>query len=85
MVFGVIITNIEDLNLYYARFYGEQANDTKKHLRLKQLIAKVKENCTQQKEIYKEKQKLSTFIMGSSIISSRLKTSLASNFIFYKY
>ena len=77
MVFGVIITNIEDASLYYARFYGEQANDTKKYLRLKHLINKLQENCIQQKEIFREKQKISSLIMGSSIFSDKLKLTLS--------
>jgi hypothetical protein len=73
MVFGVLIANVEELKIYFSNFYGSVANDTKKILRIKFLLNKLRESCTQQKEIYKEKLIIMNTLKQKDIINPKFK------------
>jgi len=75
MVFGVILANIEDKSIYFNQFYGETANDTKKNHRIKFLLTKLQENCVQQIEICREKQKIFNFFQKNDIVNQKIKNS----------
>lgn len=76
MVFGIIILDVEEMKLHFSNFYGETANDTKKNLRIKYLMTKLQEGCTQQKEISKEKIMLLNFLKQKDLLTSKYKNEL---------
>ena len=43
MVYGVMILDVERMKLYFSNFYGEEANDNKKNLRLKHLMGRLQQ------------------------------------------
>ena len=82
MVFGVIIASIEDKAIHFNQFYGETANDTRKNHRIKFLLTKLQENCIQQIEISREKQKIFNFFQKNEIVNQKIKTSFMSVFYY---
>ncbi len=78
MVFGIIVASIEDKAIHFNQFYGETANDTRKNHRIKFLLTKLQENCIQQIEISREKQKIFNFFQKNEIVNHKIKTSFMS-------